>query len=223
MVACMAPLEIVVRGRAYRKYRPERATLHLAVHFEGDTREAVHRDSVAVHAALVEEITALAAVGTVTTWSSDSIRVTSHRPYDRDGEQRETVYISRIGLDVEFPDFEALSEHTERWGALDGVDIGGVHWDVTDDNRRTYERDLRRAAVDDAVAKAQAYADAVGRGAVAATQLADPGMLAEPSASPTGLRAMAVGAGIPGGAPSLELRSDDIEIGMSVDARFVAD
>ncbi|RPA10388.1 SIMPL domain-containing protein [Gordonia sp. OPL2] len=219
----MTPLEIVVRGRANRKYRPERAILHLTVHLEGDTRETVHRDSVAVHATLVEDITGLAAAGTVTTWSSDSVRVTSHRPYDRDGEQREMVYVSRIGLDVEFGDFDALSECTERWGALDGVDIGGVHWDVTDENRRIYERDLRRAAVDDAVAKAQAYADAVGRGAVVATQLADPGMLAEPSNASMAVRAMPLGAPPPGGGPSLELRSDDIEIGMSVDARFVAE
>ena len=36
---------------------------------------------------------------------------------------------------------------------------------------------MRKAAVDDAIAKAQVYANAVRRGKVVALQLSDPGML----------------------------------------------
>ena len=50
-------------------------------------------------------------------------------------------------------------------------------WDVGVKNRRSYEAETRKAAVDDAVAKAQSYANAVRRGKVVAVQLADPGML----------------------------------------------
>ena len=76
-------------------------------------------------------------------------------------------------------------------------------------------------AVDDAVAKAQAYADAVGRGPVRAIQLADPDMLSN-SAEPMS-RMMVTGAPAAGGAaPTLELRAEDIHIAVSVDARFVA-
>jgi len=74
-------------------------------------------------------------------------------------------------------------------------------------------------AVDDAVAKAQAYSDAVGRGPVRAIQLADPDMLATgPQARSMPMMATAA----PDAASTLELRPEDIQIAVAVDARFVA-
>ncbi|AZG45203.1 SIMPL domain-containing protein [Gordonia insulae] len=219
----MSPLEIVVRGVARRKYRPERAILDLTVHLEGRARESVYRDATTMHGAVVESLKELLARDVVDEWSSDTLRVYSYRPYDSNGNRRDPVYSTRIKVDAEFTDFEELSKFIDRWAAVDGVDVGHVEWGIPQDNRRTYERELRREAVDDAVAKAQAYADAVGRGAVTATQLADPNMLSTSRSA----RAMSDPLGIPGdgsgSAPALELRSEDIEIAVAVDARFVAD
>ena len=129
------------------------------------------------------------------------------------------MYTTRIGVEATFVDFEKLSEFVDRWIGADDVEVSRVSWAVTEENRRAFERDLRRLAVDDAVDKAQAYADAVGRGPVVATQLADPNMLAEPRPMPM----MRAAAPMGDTGPSIELRPEDIEIVVAVDARFAAD
>lgn len=219
----MTSLEIVVRGSARRKYPPELADVNVVVHVEGPSREDVYADAARAHNLLVSDMTVLKGSGEIDDWSSESVRVYTYRPYDQKGRLRDPVYSTRIRADARFVDFEALSEFIGRWAATDGVDVGGVRWNVTDENRLAYQRELRKAAVDDAVAKAQAYADAVGRGQVVATQLADPDMLGEGGPSPRMMLAVADGAPSGGAQPALELRSEDIELAVSVDARFVAD
>ena len=87
------------------------------------------------------------------------------------------MYRVAIKFEAEFTDFEQLSTFLDKWALEDGVEVGTTDWDVTEENRRTYEAALRSDAVADATAKAQAYATAAGRGTVRRWQLADPGML----------------------------------------------
>ena len=98
---------------------------------------------------------------------------------------------------------------------VEGADKSAVY---TRETRRDRERELRRAAVDDAIVKAQAYSDAVGRGPVVPVLLSDPDMAPRVPQASRRAMPMAVAAGPP--PPSLELRTDDIEIGVAVDARF---
>jgi uncharacterized protein YggE len=84
--------------------------------------------------------------------------------------------------------------------------------------------EVRNGAVQDAVTRAQQYADALGLGVIRPVAVADAGMLAGTSSSTGGpggpqLRAMA---GIGGAAPEVELMPQDIEVSVQVDARFVA-
>lgn len=213
-----APLDIVVRGDARRRYPAERGVLSVPAEVSGPRRDEVYAEAVAVHDRLVAAVRAAEADGAVTTWSSQSVHVFVQRPVDQDGRPGAPVFHADIAVEAEFVDFDALSAFVDAWAVVDGVRIGGVNWDVTEANRLAYERDLRRLAVDDAVAKAQAYADAVGRGPVRAVQLADPGM----SDAPTPRTARFAMAAAPGGGPELELRPRDIEIAAAVDARFVA-
>lgn len=214
----MTALEVVVRGQARARYPAERATVTLSANFEGTDRESVFRRAVALQDPLVRELDELRDTGAVTRWHSDQLRVFSYRPYSEKGA-RPLMFRVAIGVEAEFADFERLSACLDRWAVEDGVDVGRTAWDVTEDNRRRYEADLRRAAVADATAKAQDFADAAGRGAVTAVQLADPGMLGDHE------RPMArmMLAGAPDAGPALELRPDDIELDVAVDARFVAE
>lgn len=213
-------LEIVVRGHASGRYTAQRAMLSLTADFSGTDRDEVYRSAVGVQERVTAALTELEGSDAVSTWHSDSVHVWSYRPVDPKGRPRDLLYVTQIRISAEFVDFERLSAFIDEWAGVEGIDIGGVRWDVTDESRRTHERELRKLAVDDAVSKAQAYADAVGRGPVVAVQLADPDML--PS-DPGPMRAMVAGAAPGGSAPALELRARDIEISVSVDARFVAE
>ncbi|MGZ8719776.1 MAG: SIMPL domain-containing protein, partial [Aeromicrobium sp.] len=104
----------------------------------------------------------------------------------------------------------------------DGVEIGGVVWDVMAGNRRSYESDVRRSAVDDAVAKAQSYSDALQGARVHAAELADPGML---NPDPGGSAPMLLSRALVDGrsAPQLHLTSRDIVICIEVDAKFTTE
>ena len=211
----MTALEVVVRGTARRRYPAERATVGLAAQVEGPDRDSVYRKALGVHEPLGRDLSALSEAGAVTRWSSDQLRVFSFR-----GTGRRLMYRVSIKLEAEFTDFEQLSAFLDRWAGTEGVEVGYIGWDVTEDNRRRYEADLRAEAVADAVAKAQAFADAVGRGTVRAVRLADPGLLGTADMPFAQARSFAGGQARSG---PLELRPDDIEIDAEVEARFAAD
>lgn len=211
-------LEITVRGSAEQHYPAERAVVSMAAALEGDAKDAVFREAVAVQDPLTAQLKELSHKNAVSSWSSEQVRVFSHRPWD--GERRQqTVHVARVGVVAEFTDFERLSGFLDFWSGKDGVEIHGITWDVTTKNRRTYEAEVRKAAVDDAVAKAQAYADAVRRGRVTAVQLADPGMLGTSDDRPSPMLKASFDAA---GTPSLELAPEEIVIHVEVDARFSA-
>lgn len=215
----MTDLEIVVRGNARGRYAPERGVIDLAVHLEGPVKSAVYEAAVALHSRITGALGELESAGAVNRWTAESVRVYSYRPYSQDGEPRDPMYNTRIRLDAEFGDFEKLSEFIDTWSGEEGVTVNAVRWDVHETSRRAHERELRREAVEDAIAKAQAYSDAVGRGPVTPTLLSDPDMV-DRVPSPRGRMMIAAA---PDSGPSLELRADDIEIDVAVDARFRAE
>lgn len=215
-------LDITVRGSAEQRHAAERATVSMAAALEGPDKQRVFNDAVAIQEPLASQLKELVELNAVTTWSSDQVRVFSHRPWEPDGRRGDLVHVARVQVQAEFVDFERLSGFLDDWSGTEGVEIGGISWDVTDDNRRTYEADVRKAAVDDAVTKAQSYADAVSRGKVTAEKLADPGMLMNEPVPPIPIYKSAA-MDMAGGAPELDLTPEDIVIRVEVDARFRAE
>jgi uncharacterized protein len=161
-------------------------------------------------------------LGAVTTWSSAQVRVFSHRPWDHEGKRLDMVHVARVEAVAEFVDFERLSGFLDFWSGKEGIEIAGIAWDVTLKNRRSYESEVRKAAVEDAIAKAQVYANSVRRGKVVALQLSDPGMLSNSPEPPVPMAKMMVQADM-GGGPSLALAPEEIIIHIEVDARFSAE
>jgi uncharacterized protein YggE len=214
-------LDITVRGSAEQHHPAERATVSLTVAIEGPDKAKAFADAVAVQEPLSDQLKELVDLRAVTTWSSDQVRVFSHRPWDGDGGRGTAVHSARVQVRAEFTDFERLSAFLDHWAGRDGVEIAGIDWDVSAKSRRVHEAEVRKAAVDDAVAKAQAYANAVRRGKVVAVQIADPGMLAGPGEG--GTPPLLKAAFADGQGSELDLSPDEIVIRVEVDARFRAD
>ena len=215
-------LEITVRGSAEKHYPAERATVVVSASLEGLEKEKVFRDAVAIQEPLSKQLGELVGRGAVTTWSSDQVRIYSQHPWGPDGERLPLTHYASISATGEFVDFERLSGFVDYWAGKDGVQIGGLNWDVTAKNRRVYENDVRRSAVDDAVAKAQAYSDALRKGRVQAIQLADPGMLRQAEASLEMRMAKSFGMADMA-SPELRMTPEEIQIYVEVDAKFLAD
>jgi len=209
-------LQITVRGTAQESYPAERALLDLAVSVEGADKAEVAGKAAEVQAPLIEQLEQLKDRGAVTHWAADRVHVYSHRPYDPQGRRLPVVHVARLDVSTVFVDFDRLSGFVDHWSAHDGVEIRGPRWDVTEKNRRAYESDVRRAAVDDAVHKAQGYANAVRGGRVVPIEFADPGMLDEGGGHPPRMMAMASAEAGPG----ITLTPEPIVIAIAVDARF---
>lgn len=215
-------LDITVRGTAEQRHPAERAIVSMAAAIEGGDKQQAFAEALAIQEPLTAQLKGLVELQAVQTWSSDQVRVFSHRPWEADGKRGEVVHVARLQVRAEFVDFERLSGFLDHWSGVEGIDISGISWDVTAKNRRSYEADVRKAAVEDAVAKAQSYADAVRRGRVVAVQLADPGMLGGPGDAPAPMMKAASADMMGGGGAELVLTPDEIVIQVEVDARFTS-
>lgn len=218
-------LQITVRGSAERTYRAERGVVTLAAHVEGPDRADVVTRAQAALDPLTAQLGELQQRGVVGPWSNDEVRVVSQHPWIGDRRSPDVVHTATFGLRAEFLDFERLAGFVDHWAGRDGVDVRGVEWDVLTKHRRTYLAEVRKAAVDDAVTSAQAYADAVRRGRVTVVEIADPGMLGGGTgdAGHLPMAKAAVFSGTADDGPTFHLEPQDIVLEASVDARLTAD
>ncbi len=215
-------VQITVRGVAEARHPAERAFVRLEAVVEGTDRADVRDRAAARQEPLAGHLRDLAALGAVDTWSSDQVTVHGSRPWVGDRRSEEVVHTASVQLRAEFVDFERMNGFLDHWAGVAGVEVLPVEWDLGVRSRRVLEAEVRKAAVDDAVTKAQTYADAVRRGRVVALQLADPGMLdGRGDAVVVGAVAHRLDAGTD--RSGLALVPEDIVVRVEVDARFQAD
>ncbi|MEO7895928.1 MAG: SIMPL domain-containing protein [Pseudolysinimonas sp.] len=218
---------ITVQGTHDAWYDAERATVQIAAAFDGPKRDDVFAHATKTAADVTAVITPLSDphAGPITWWSSDRVNVWSDRPWSNDGKRLPLVYHATIGIQAKFSDFDALSRFVEQLAVMDGVNVGGISWDLTDERRKAVIDEVRRLAVEDAVQKAATYAAAAGVGAPTVIAVADPGMLGDGTGGGIGpapfermaFKAQAMDAA--GGAP-LTLSPEQIQMSSSVDVRF---
>jgi uncharacterized protein len=220
--------EITVRGSFTAFQTPERATVHATIAFEGPVMEPVYdrvaRDLEAVKASITGLRTG--DHGPVTWWSAKQLRTWSTRPWNKDGTQLPLVHHASVDVEVKFRDFAALT----RWvgqhvASTDGFRVSRVEWTLTSKRRTELQRQARTRAVEDAVIRAQQYADALGLGSIRPVAIADAGML-DTGIHPVsrgGDLALMTATGANGGGPDVELLPEDIEVSAEVDARFVGE
>lgn len=212
-------MQITVRGSAEGHYPAERALVRLEVAVDGADRQDVRDRAAALQEPLLAQLSDLVDLNAVRTWSSDQVRVFSRHPWIDDRRSDDVLHTAQVQVSAEFVDFERLSGFIDHWAGEAGVQVQGVDWDLGVKSRRLFEGEVRRAAVDDAVTKAQAYSDAVRQGRVHALELADPGMLSGAERGGPEPAALARLADVAGG-PGLDLVPEEIVIRVDVDARF---
>lgn len=216
------PTEITVRGSYVAFHPPERATVYATLSCEGSAAAAVYRRVAGDLESVRDSLTPLTdSEGAVASWSAGQLRTWSVRPGRKDG--RRVTHHAQVRLNVEFRDFSAMSTWVgDRVADTDGFQVSDIAWDLTPAHRDEVLREVRAGAVQDAVTRAQHFADALGLGAVAPLAIADVGLL--PSSGPhAASRALAFGASAtPAAAPELDLVPQDIELSASVDGRFTA-
>ncbi|WP_166906821.1 SIMPL domain-containing protein [Mycobacterium sp. DL440] len=220
------PIEIIVRGSFSAFQPPERATVHATLGYEGPAIEPEYERVVRDLDTVKSTITPLHQPdsGPVTWWSTGQVRTWANRPWNNEGKQLPLVHHASVDIQVKFSDFTALS----RWVGRHVTETGGfslsrIEWALTTEHRDELVAQVHTRAVQDAVTRAQRYSDALALGRVRPVAIGDAGMLSrspEDSSSPRMMRAMAMSPG--GGAPELDFAPADIEVSVSVDAKFVA-
>jgi uncharacterized protein YggE len=220
---------ITVQGTHTAWFDAERATVHLSAAFDGPKRDDVFARATQAAADVTALITPLhdEAKGPVTWWSSDRVSVWSDRPWNNEGKRLPLVFHATLGIQAKFSDIDALSRVIEQAAVMDGVNVGGIDWDLTDDRRTAVIADVRRDAIADAVQKAATYASAAGLGSPAVNAVAAPGMLGDGGSGggigPAPYERMAFKAqAMDAGGASLNLSPQQIQVSSSVDVRFSA-
>lgn len=220
----MSEVVISVRGEHEAHVFPERATVRLTVQTEGPSRGPVVERVAALALPVREALEERKTEGSVHEWSSQRVAVWASRPW-ADGRQLALVHYASVEFSAVFTDFAALSWWIGEIAEQDGVQIDNVLWALSPETARSTEAEVASEAVKVAVARATAYAAAIGLGTVTPLEIADVGLLAraEPEASaPKMMRAMGMHADSTYGDGSIDLQPSDIVVAAAVEARFSA-
>jgi uncharacterized protein YggE len=217
------PTTIAVTGRAEERIAPELGAVTLSVGGSGAAREHVYGRTSAAHERLLAEVRELEASGALATWSAGQLRVWSYRPWNNEGRQLPVVHQASADVEVVFTDLSRIGEWVGEAAGSDEITIGGIDWRLTEATRRRVQETAQRAAVADAVTKAQVYAAALGLGAPAPVELADQGLLAVHPGPPMPKAMMMRAVADVGGAAPTEFAPQELVIEAAVDARFTAD
>lgn len=215
----MSDVIITVRGEHETRVAPEEGVVHLSVRCDGPERGPVVERIAAIAAPLREELAARQASGEVSEWSSQRASVWAERPWNNEGVQLPLVHHASVDVVATFTDFAALSWWVSAVAEREGVQVSGVTWQLTSATRRTVEAEVAARAVQTAVSRASAYANAIGHASVTPLEIADVGLLGRPEADPGPrmMRAMATDA-----SPGLDFQPQDITVTAGVEARFAA-
>ena len=224
----MSDVVITVRGEHETRIAPERAIARLTIRAEGPERGAVVERMAAFSEPVRDDLASRKAAGTVVEWTSQRVSVWSERPWSPDGRRLAPVHYATVDFSATFTDFAVLSFWAGDVVEREGVQLGWIDWQLTPETRAATEREVAAGAVAVAVARANAYAGAIGLSAVTPLEIADLGLLTrnDSPAAPQQERMLMAKASFAAdgsaGAPTVQLQPEDIVVTAAVEARFSA-
>lgn len=220
----MSDVTISVRGEHESRVVPERATIRITVRTEGPERASVADQVKRLSDPLRTSITQRKDAGTVAEWTSERLTVSADRPWNNEGKRLALVYRASVDFSATFTDPSELSIWVSDISAWDGVEVGWVNWHLTTQTRSRIEREVASSAVSVAVARAEAYARALGLTEVRPVEIADVGLISQgqTSGGPEMLKARGAAFAAADSAPSMQYEPDEIVVSATVEARFNA-
>ena len=220
----MSEVTVTVRGEHEARVAPERATVTVSVRTEGPERTAVVEGALRLAEPVRRSIGERSDSGTVLDWTSKRLSVRAERPWSSEGTRMEPVYYASVDFTATFAEASELSLWVSDVSAWDGIEIGWVDWHLTAETRTNTERDVAAEAVGVAVARAKAYAGALGLDEVTPLEIADVGLISsgQPSPGAPMLKARGGVAFAADSAPAMEYEPEEIVISATVEARFLA-
>ncbi|WP_435744327.1 SIMPL domain-containing protein [Microbacterium sp. PMB16] len=219
----MSDVTVTVRGEHEARIAPERATVRVSVRAEGPERTSVVEHVMRLAEPVRRSITERADAGTVVDWTSKRLSVRAERPWNNDGKRLAPVYYASIDFTATFAEASELSIWVSDVSPWDGVEVGWVNWHLTPETIARVEGEVAAQAVGVAVARAQAYAAALGLGEVTPLEIADVGLISTgPPAPALEMMKSRAGAFSADAAPAMEYEPDEIVISATVEARFLA-
>ncbi|MEV4617928.1 SIMPL domain-containing protein [Asanoa sp. NPDC049573] len=208
----MADPVVAVRGEAAHEVPPEIARFAVTVVARDKDRQATLRrlaDRAEQTRALIDGYG-----DAVERRETGNLQVFPERK--RAGE-KVTAYHGTVTTTVTVADFELLGELMLRLADQDQTEIVGPWWELRPGSPA--HREVRRAAIDDAIAVARDYATALGARITALVEVADAGM------RPPGMQPMFARAGLErdaaaGGVPTIDLDPQVQSVHAAIEARF---
>lgn len=168
----MPPLSIRVSGQATITRHPERAVLRVSVNVNGDEKGSVSTEGARLFnelGALFKELSPKTKYGTaatdapVTEFSSTMLHVWTHEPMIDEMKPATRFSYANSTFHVTFRDFGKLSEIAKKLDASPSVEVESIEWHLTESTEKALEYDARKQALQNAIIRAEGYAEVIGR------------------------------------------------------------
>ncbi|MER5203119.1 SIMPL domain-containing protein [Streptomyces sp. NPDC002825] len=209
--------QVTVRGEGRLEVEPEFARIWVTVSARGTDRAETLTDLTRRNARVLDLVKALG--DAVQKLETGSFSLAPELTRKGRGE-RVHAYTGRVRVTVELTDFAALGELVTRLADLEMTSVDGPWWELRPASPVYAE--ARRRAVDGAVQRARAYAEALGTSLDSLLELSDAGLAEPPRPRRGGFGAAAVAysAEAAGEAPPLDLEPQRQTVMAEVVARF---
>ena len=168
----MAPFTIELGGQAEIPHHAERALIHVSASSTGLNKAAVsdevlttakHIETLLKDLSPADDTQAAKEAAPLAHWSKTSLSSTSWLPWDHTfSTHRAREYSARIKFDIRFKKFKELGELGSRLSSLEHTEVTDIDWILTAATEKSYRSQLRRAAAQDAMQKAQDYCEVLG-------------------------------------------------------------
>ena len=205
-------MKITVTGNSQMTLPAECVSVGISAGFTGPDRAAVVADT----AALVERLRARLDEATADGRGRD-VRLSSLRTWTSVGGKRGTVrHVAEVRGSFVLDDLSVVGPLLGELAGIDGVQVGNLDWQLTENTLKAIQPDVLKAAFDHAVQRAEWIAAAAGLGAVEAVAVRDdaPPVFARPMMA----RAMMADSAT----PSIDLDPEDVDVSVMLSVEFSA-